>query len=142
MSWRVFLRPGENPVERFEDPFLGSMNWDADEESWKGESHGQVFLIGYERSSPEPLGRLLEYARSVISDSSWRTAALASAKADYLAKYPNYKSELSPLAPEEIAFLPHRKGDLMNWVLGYGDPDRLWFVEFHGRELTHIGFHS
>ncbi len=142
MRWRGLFGPGVTPVEQFEDPQLGSLCWDPDQESWKGESDGQVFLIAYERSSAEPLGRLLEYARSVISDGSWRAEALGSAKADYLVKNPRYQSELSPLVPEEISFLPHRKGDFMNWVLGYGAPDRLWFVEFHGRKLTHIGFHS
>lgn len=142
MGLRDLFGRRADPVDQFEDPTLGSLNWDAEEESWKGEYDGHVFLIGYERSSSEPLGRLLEYARSVMADSSWRAEALASAKAGYLAKYPRFEAELSPLLPEEISFLPHRKGDFMNWVLGYGGPDRLWIVEFHGRELSHIGFHT
>lgn len=142
MGWRKLFGRGEDPVQQFEDPVLGALIWDADEESWKCEFAGETFLIGRDRSSSEPLGRLLEYARSVVSDGAWRAEALANAKAGYLAKYPRYESELLPLVPEQISFLPHRKGDFMNWVLGYGAPDRLWFVEFHGRELTHIGFHT
>jgi hypothetical protein len=137
---RKLFSSKEDPVTTYRDPILGKLVWDSDEESWRGTFRDQRFMISYDRSSSEPLARLIDYALSVLTDDDWLRVAVADAKKDYLAKHPRFGTEVDALFPIDISFIPHKRGDFMHIALGEPVPDHFWFVEFHGRKLTHFGF--
>lgn len=128
------------PVREHMDPTFGSMTWSADDDAWCFVHDGRRIFIGFDRASEAPRPELLDYARSILSDSKWIEEALASAKRDHLARHPSQASELSMLQIQEIAFNHHEKGAWMLWNLGEPVPDHFWFVEFRGRRCMGMGF--
>jgi hypothetical protein len=139
LSW---LRRSPPPVETLADGLLGTLTWSDDEAGWVGESGGLAFSLARIRTADErPAPELLDYAKRVLGDPSWREIALDEAKRVAIAEYgPHYEPEIQALQYRQIQFYHRKTGPAIIADVGDGPRDRSWRIEFDGERCEGLGF--
>jgi hypothetical protein len=141
MGWlRKTFGRGEQPVERVEDPVLGTLVWSKDDEGWVGQLGGlRIVVCDSIRAVPSP--QVLDYARTVLGpQGDLFRKALAEAKAAYRETYRLAAEEFDRLEPGTLSFEIAQRGPVCFVELIGGNPDRFWRVEFTGTNCDGFGF--
>jgi hypothetical protein len=131
------LRKLPTPVQ---DPVLGTVTWDPDEDAWV--VHGQVapfrILLAGE-AGPDP--RLLEHARDLCSAPEKVAADVASMLGAAAEALPVAKHEILGLRIESICLMwPDRPEDGMIYFDGPDTAERIWRCDYIARCPQGLGF--
>lgn len=124
------------------DQILGELRWSEDDEAWFGKYKKYDISIAYEHGG-SPGDKLLDYARSILSENSFLEDNLKTEKEKYIKANPKFKEEVISLHYVFIHF--YRYNERENRILadlGSCISSRSWRIEYCEMLCEGIGFDS
>ena len=128
-------------TERIEDPKLGLLVWNEDEDSWIGHLEDYLILISVEKNHNVPSAELLNYVYQILENTEILKFALESEKLKYLSRYPKDSIEVDTLKYESLCFYRYKsKENRIIASLKSSSKYRAWRIEFSGETCEGLGF--
>lgn len=120
---------------------LGSLLWEPNEREWRGTCNGLVFSIPQEKQTV-PSAELLNYAATLLARKEELLLTLASAKQQWISKYPETAHEVMPLHFDEFALFRYKGACKAFVILAPEYPRNAWRIQFDGLTCQGLGFDS
>ncbi len=129
--------------DTIDDPILGKLSWDEDEESWRGNYLGYEILLALESGMSAPSDELRLYAIDILNSDGFLARELDSVKQSYIADILESEDEVTRLDYVDINFYRYKsKYNRIIASLGPGENYRAWRIEFGEKSCEGLGFDS
>ena len=128
--------------KKINDPMLGLLIWESDEEGWLVNYNGFEVILSYEKGNEKPSAELMQYASSMLKSPDYLFRALATAISEFKIEFSEDEKVLDSLEYTVVNFYRY-KSKVNRIIASLESPfeeRRTWRIEFCEQNCEGLGY--